>query len=117
MARSDGRARSQEGKLLPLPVIGALRDYRDRLSRLQPNGLEVQRATGSRLEWFVGALADIFERHFQIKPTAGRSSRNIDRNGVERALSCRQPFHRLRYRRLQGSRHPLDQCPVLLPTS
>ena len=37
-------------------------------------------------------LADIFERHFQIKPTAGRSSRNIDRNGVERHYPVGSPF-------------------------
>ena len=90
--RGQMAARDHKGELLPLTVIGALRDYRDRLSRLQRNGLEVQRATGSPLEWFVGALADIFERHFQIKPKAGRSSRNIDRNGVERHYSVGSPF-------------------------
>ena len=90
--RGQMAARDHKGELLPLTVIGALRDYRDRLSRLQRNGLEVQRATGSPLEWLVGALADIFERHFQIKPTAGRSSRNIDRNGVERHYSVGSPF-------------------------
>ena len=90
--RGQMAARDHKGELLPLTVIGALRDYRDRLSRLQRNGLEVQRATGSRLEWLVGALADIFERHFQIKPKAGRSSRNINRNGVVRHYPLGSPF-------------------------
>ena len=90
--RGQMAARDHNGELLPLTVIGALRDYRDRLSRLQRNGLEVQRATGSRREWLVGALADIFERHFQIKPKAGRSSRNINRNGVVRHYPVGSPF-------------------------
>ena len=90
--RGQMAARDHKGELLPLQVIGELRDYRDRLSRLQRNGLEVQRDEGSRLEWFVGALADIFERHFQIKPTAGRSSRNINPNGVERHYPVGSPF-------------------------
>jgi len=85
-------ARDHKGELLPLRVIGALRDYRDRVSRLQRDGLEVQRATGSRLEWLVVALARIFERHFQIKPKAGRSSRNINRNGVVRHYPLGSPF-------------------------
>jgi hypothetical protein len=90
--RGQMAARDHNGKLLPLTVIGALRDYLDRLSRLQRNGLKVQRDTGSRLEWLVGALTDIFERHFQIKPKAGRSSRNINRNGVVRHYPVGSPF-------------------------
>ena len=46
----------------------------------------------ARLEWLVGALANIFERHFQIKPKAGRSSRNINRNGIERHYPIGSPF-------------------------
>jgi hypothetical protein len=84
--------RDHKGQLLPLPVIGTLRDYRDRLSRLQRNGLEVPPATESRQEWLVGALAVIYERDFQIKPTAGRSSRNINRNGVEIHYPVGSPF-------------------------
>ena len=46
----------------------------------------------SALQWLVGALADIFERHFQIRPKAGRSSRNINRNGIERHYPIGSPF-------------------------
>ena len=75
-------------------MIGALRDYgsppptAERRVRSQCDLGDAESALSG--SW--ATLANIFERHFQIKPTAGRSSRNIDRNGVERHYPIGSPF-------------------------
>ena len=103
-------ARDHDGKPLPLPVVTALKDYRDRLRRLLRDRLDAEQAPGtplgqrpaaelfgddpeSALQWLVGErLANIFEKHFGQPATAGGTAHNVGKDGVDHSYGIGSPF-------------------------